>query len=92
MAARLLVVDDHTLVREGLAKLLSDHAGFEVVGEAADGFDALSKARELEPDAVLMDLYMPGLDGVRTTALIRAELPNVEVIVVTASEEEVDIF
>ena len=92
MAARLLVVDDHTLVREGLAKLLSDHAGFEVVGEAANGFEALSKARELKPDAVLLDLYMPGLDGVRTTALIRAELSDVEVIVVTASEEEADIF
>ena len=90
--ARLLVVDDHTLVRDGLAKLLSDHAGFEVVGEAANGFEALSKARELKPDAVLLDLYMPGLDGVRTTAFIRAELPDVEVIAVTASEEEADIF
>ncbi len=92
MAMRLLVVDDHALVREGLARLLSDHPGFEVVGEAANGFEALSKARELKPDAVLLDLYMPGLDGVQTTALIRAELPNVEVIVVTASGEEVDIF
>ena len=92
MATRLLIVDDHALVREGLAKLLSDHAGFEVVGEASNGFEALSKARELKPDAVLLDLYMPGLDGVRTTALIRAELPDVEVIVVTASEEEADIF
>lgn len=92
MATRLLIVDDHALVREGLAKLLSDHAGFEVVGEAANGFEGLSKARELKPDAVLLDLYMPGLDGVRTTALIRAELPDIEVIVVTASEEEADIF
>ena len=92
MTARLLVVDDHTLVRQGIVKLLSGQSEVEVVGEAANGFEAITKAQELDVDVVLMDLYMPGLDGVATTRLIRRESPNVAVIVLTASDDEDDLF
>ncbi len=92
MTARLLVVDDHTLVRQGIVKLLAAQDDLEVVGEAANGFEAVTKARELNVDAVLMDLYMPGLDGVAATRLIKGELPNAEVIVLTASDDEDDLF
>ena len=92
MTARLLVVDDHTLVRQGIVKLLAAQDDLEVVGEASNGFEAVTKARELNVDAVLMDLYMPGLDGVAATRLIKGELPNAEVIVLTASDDEDDLF
>ena len=92
MSVRLLVVDDHDLVRQGLVKILDDTDLVEVVGEARDGFDAVSKAKELDVDAVLMDLYMPCLDGVAATCLIRRELPNVQVVLLTISNEEDDLF
>ena len=92
MTARLLVVDDHTLVRQGIVKMLEGDYEIEVVGEASSGFEAVTKAQELNVDAVLMDLYMPGLDGVATTRLIKRELPEVEVVVLTASDEEEDLF
>ncbi|MCI0438036.1 MAG: response regulator transcription factor [Chloroflexi bacterium] len=92
---RILVVDDHTLVRQGIIKILSskDHSlEVEVVGEASNGFDAVTKARDLNADIVLMDLYMPGIDGVATTRLLKRELPNIEVIILTASDDEEDIL
>ena len=92
MTARVLVVDDHVLVRQGIVRLLRDETDIEVVGEASSGFEAVNKARDLEADIILMDLYMAGLDGVSTTRLIKRELPKVEVIIVTASEEEDDLF
>lgn len=92
MTARILVVDDHVLVRQGIVRLLQDETDIEVVGEASNGFEAVNKARDLEADIVLMDLYMSGLDGVATTRLIKRELPNVEVIIVTASDDEDDLF
>ena len=92
MVTRLLLVDDHALVREGVAKLLSDHEEFEVVGETNNGFDAVTKARELEVDVVLMDMYMPGIDGVAATRLIKRDMPNVEVIMLTASDDDNDLL
>ncbi len=92
MASRLLVVDDHALVREGIMKLLSGQQEFDVVGEASSGFEAVKKASELGADVVLMDLYMPALDGIATTRLIKRELPNVEVVILTASSDEEDLF
>ncbi len=92
MAIRLLVVEDHTLVRQAIVKLISEDKGIEVVGEATNGFDAVTKTRELQPDVVLMDLYMPGLDGVAATRLIKREMPNVQVILLTVSTEEDDIL
>jgi two-component system, NarL family, response regulator NreC len=85
MSSRILIVDDHTLVRQSLSKLLTAE-GFEVVGEADNGFDAVDQARRLQPDVVLVDLYLPRLDGVATTKVIKRELPHVEVVLLTASE------
>ena len=92
MTTRVLVVDDHVLVRQGIVRLLQDEADIEVVGEASNGFEAVNKAVDLEADLVLMDLYMSGLDGVAATRLIKRQLPNVEVIIVTASDEEDDLL
>ena len=92
MTIRLLVADDHTLVRQGIVKLLDGVDQIEVVGEACDGFEAVTMARELNVDAILMDLYMPGLDGVSATRLIKRDLPEVQVVMLTISEEEDDLF
>lgn len=91
MGCRVLIADDHALMRQGLRRILSAE-GFEVVGEACHGFEALDKARELKPDLILMDLYMPGLDGMAATRQIRRELPNVQIIMLTVSTEESDII
>jgi DNA-binding NarL/FixJ family response regulator len=81
---RVLIADDHSVVREGLRMFLSLDPEIEIVGEAADGEEALQLARKLHPDVVLMDLVMPGMDGVAATRLIRAEMQDVEVIAVTS--------
>jgi DNA-binding NarL/FixJ family response regulator len=88
---RLLLADDHTLFRQILRRSLTGHARFEVVGEAADTDETIRQARDLRPDMVLMDLEMPGAGGVAATRTLRAELPAVEVVVVTASEEQEDL-
>ena len=72
MTLRLLVVDDHPVVRMGLVAMLSEHEDFEVVGEAADGAEAVVLAARLRPDVVLMDLRMPVMDGAEATAEMRA--------------------
>jgi DNA-binding NarL/FixJ family response regulator len=84
MPIRVLLVDDHAVVRQGLKMYLSLDAGLEVVGEAAGGVEAVDRARALRPDVVLMDLLMPGLDGIEATARIRAELPETEVLALTS--------
>jgi DNA-binding NarL/FixJ family response regulator len=89
---RMLVVEDHTLIRQVIVNLLADDELLEVVGEASHGFDAVTKARELQPDVILMDLYMPGMDGIAATRLIKGELPNAQVILLTVSTEEDDVL
>jgi DNA-binding NarL/FixJ family response regulator len=84
MAIRLLVVDDHAVVRQGLRMFLNLEAGVEIVGEARDGAEAVRLARELRPDVVLMDLVMPVMDGISATRAIRAELPDTEVLALTS--------
>jgi two-component system, NarL family, response regulator LiaR len=91
MTIRILLVDDHTVVRKGLRTFLSYDPELEVVGEAADGAQALSKARELTPDVVLMDLLMPGMDGIAATAAIRSELPETEVLALTSVLEDASV-
>ena len=91
MAERILVVDDHPLTRDALAALLTQ-GGFEVVGEAADGADALELARELQPDLVLLDLSMPGLDGLTALPGLRVAAPDCEVVVLTASGTEENLL
>ncbi len=88
---KLLIADDHTLFRESLRSLLTPR-GFEIVGEARDGREAVELARRLNPDIVLMDLSMPGLDGLAATRLISAEMPEVKVVILTASEEDAQLF
>jgi DNA-binding NarL/FixJ family response regulator len=88
---RVLLVDDHAVVRHGLEKLLMTEAGIEVVGMAADGREALELVRHLQPDVVLMDLAMPGLNGVDATRLIAAEHPGVRVVVLTSFSDEARI-
>lgn len=87
MAPSILLVDDHPLTREGLAALLAGH-GFDVVGQAGDGREAIDLARELQPDVVLLDLSMPELDGLEALPRLRAEAPSCEVVVLTASGDE----
>ena len=81
---RVLIADDHSVVRQGLRMFLGLDGEIEIVGEAADGEEALRLSREIHPDVVLMDLLMPGMDGVTATRLIRAEMPDVEVIALTS--------
>jgi len=92
MSIRILIVDDHSVVRQGLKMFLALDPELKVVGEAANGVEALRLARELEPDVVLMDLLMPVMDGVAATAAIRHELPDTEVIALTSVLEDQAIF
>ena len=89
---RVLVVDDHALVRRGVVEALSEEQGIEVVGEATDGAQALEKAKALGPDVVIMDLAMPGLGGLDATLALHNEVPTVQVLVFTVSESEADLF
>jgi DNA-binding NarL/FixJ family response regulator len=91
-AVRVLLADDHPVVRSGLAGLLSVERDIEVVGEVADGAAAVEAARALRPDLVLMDLRMPVLDGAAATARIVAEVPGVRVLVLTTYETDADIL
>jgi DNA-binding NarL/FixJ family response regulator len=88
---KILIADDHALFRDSLRALLTAR-GLEVIGEARDGKEAVELARRLRPDVALMDLAMPGLDGIAATRLISAELPQVKVVVLTGSDEEADLF
>ena len=87
-APRILIVDDHAVVRQGLRMFLALDPELDVIGEAGDGVEALEQARRLHPDVVLMDLLMPRMDGVAATAAIRGELPDVEVIALTSVLED----
>ncbi|KZC95428.1 response regulator transcription factor [Clavibacter tessellarius] len=89
---RVAVVDDHPVVRAGLAALLASADGIEVVGQAPDGDAAIALAVSERPDVVLMDLRMPGLDGVGATARIREEAPDVRVLVLTTYETDASIL
>jgi DNA-binding NarL/FixJ family response regulator len=85
---RVLVADDHTLVRRGLVSLLAESGECEVVAEAADGLEAVEKARATHPDVAILDLAMPRLSGLEAVRRIREELPQTRVLVLTAHEEE----
>jgi DNA-binding NarL/FixJ family response regulator len=88
---KILIADDHALFRESLRSLLAAR-GFEIVGEAREGREAVELTRRLQPDLVLMDLSMPGLDGLAATRLISAEMPQVKVVVLTGSDEDAQLF
>lgn len=88
---RVVIADDHALFRDGLRSLLDAH-GIEVLAEARDGNEAVELARIHQPDIVLMDLMMPNVNGLAATRLISAEMPEVRVVVLTASEDDADLF
>lgn len=88
----VLIADDHPVVRTGLQGMLEGQLDFEVVGEAQDGEEAVEMTEHLKPSVVLMDLKMPGLDGVRATARIREQQPDAYVLVLTTSDSGADIL
>lgn len=89
---RILVVDDHALVREGVKSLLQSIPQIRVIGEAEDGIGAIDQARKLRPDVVLMDIGMPRMTGVEATRHIREELPSVQVVALTIHDSEEYLF
>jgi NarL family two-component system response regulator LiaR len=89
---RVLIADDHAIVREGLRSLLETESGMELVGEAADGDEVVAKARVLQPDVILLDLMMPRLDGVAALGAIKRDEPDARVLVLTSFAEDEQVF
>ena len=89
---RVLIADDHALVREGFRSLLEVQPDIEVVGEAADGEEAVNKTKEIEPDIILMDITMPGMDGLEATRQIKQHNPDVRILVLTMHEGDEFFF
>jgi two-component system, NarL family, nitrate/nitrite response regulator NarL len=88
---KVLLIDDHTLFRSGIRSLLQRHPEFTVVGEASDGVEGIKRAKQLQPDVVLLDLNMPGISGLETLHLLKQDCPLVAVIMLTVSEEGEDL-
>ena len=89
---RVLLADDHSLFREGMANILNAQPDFEVVGEAGDGLEVLVKARELRPDLILMDINMPGCDGLEATQQLKREFSDVVIVMLTVRDEDDKLF
>ena len=89
---KVLVVDDHTLFRRGIAAVLANQESLKVVGEATDGLEAIEKAKEIVPDVILMDLNMPRCSGLEAIQALQAEMPQINILVLTVSEMETDLF
>jgi DNA-binding NarL/FixJ family response regulator len=89
---RILLVDDHDLFREGLAGILNAQADMEIVGEASDGLEALVKAQEFKPNLILMDVQMPGMDGLEATRKIKKVLPDTAIVMLTVRDDNERLF
>ncbi len=92
MPLRVLLVDDHILFRKGLASLLSSQPEFVVIGEAGDGLEGLEKTKSLKPDLVLMDVTMPRCTGPEATRLITREMPDMQIVMLSVSDDDQDLF
>ncbi len=84
---RILVVDDHEVVRDGLKMLIGTQADMQVVGEASDGAEAIARARRLKPDVMILDLAMPGTDGLAVSQRLKAKMPEIKILVLTSYED-----
>ena len=91
-AIRILLADDHSLFRRGVRGALADQSDIEIVGEAADGLQVIAKARELTPDIILMDICMPGMNGLEATRQVKAEFPDIKIVILTIGEEDQNLF
>jgi NarL family two-component system response regulator LiaR len=89
---RVLIADDHAILRKGIRALLGTEPDIEVVGEAGDGLETVAQARALRPDVILMDLVMPNMDGIEATRLIAAECPEVRILVLTSFAADDKVF
>jgi DNA-binding NarL/FixJ family response regulator len=89
---KVLVVDDHALFRRGIVTVLTNQANIKVVGEATNGLEAIEKAEELVPDVIVMDLNMPQCSGLEATQALQAKMPQLNILVLTVSDNEADLF
>jgi NarL family two-component system response regulator LiaR len=89
---RILIVDDHAIVREGLRSLIETEPGMQLVGEARDGYEAVGKAQALKPDVILMDLVMPRMDGIEAISQIKRDQEDVQILVLTSYSEDAKVF
>lgn len=89
---RVLLADDHSLFRNGIASLLKSQKEIQVVGESSDGMDAIEQARKLKPDVILMDISMPQCDGLQAVKAIKQEMPQVRIIMLTVSDDDRNLF
>lgn len=90
--ARIVLADDHDLFREGLAGLINTQPDLETVGQASDGLEALTLARDLKPDLIIMDINMPICDGLEATRLIHTEYPEIPIVILTVFEDDAKLF
>lgn len=91
-ALRVLLVDDHVLFRKGIASLISARQDMTIVGEAANGIEAVRVAHQTKPDIILMDVHMPEQDGLETVKILKEEMPKVQVVMLTVSDDDNDLF
>jgi len=89
VSAHILIVDDHEIVRRGLRSLLASRPEWTICGEAADGCEAIEKAQSLRPDIVLMDISMPRMDGLSATQILRRQLPETQIVIISQNDPSI---
>jgi DNA-binding NarL/FixJ family response regulator len=89
---RVLIVDDHAVVRAGLIQILQENPDIQIIGEASDGLEAIEQALDLKPDVILLDIYMPRSNGLEAMLAIKEKMPRIKVLILTISERENDLF